>query len=389
MSRTYLQKHQLDVLDRSCSGGGLAGAQGCAICVANVFARFWSDRSFPTHRHNEAWWIWMMQCSVEAGDRLKTNQPNVDRIIIDAVSPVLLGAKSETFTALCQEDCEVFLDRFTGIPCTIAITAVPETSEAASRETRSNVEVGDTFGIVSPGNRTFLFDIHRHYDPDGQERGMLQLLQTENNYRNLSAWIYKFLLPCMRCSVDKQLDIHVITSPEERRHRKEKTQKRGALPYRKEKTQLLTKIGSIACIKCGIARPSKDARSHIAETWYRRLCGYCHSGHGVRGEDWAPSRLEALTSIRCRALAELEQASEHLSVVCGATRFKLVQLTRAIAELRRMVTPKRLRQSGKPTVPAVALAGQLVRTQFVLHQHGGHQTQLDAIDAALSLMAFK
>jgi len=159
----------------------------------------------------------------------------------------------------------------------------------------------------------------------------------------------------------------------------------GASPYKKKKTQLLTKIGSIACCKiCGIARPSKDARSHIAETWYRRLCGYCHSGRGVRGEDTVPSRLRALTSIRCRALAELEQA---LAVACGATIFKRVQLTRAITELRRLVTPKRLRQSGTPTV-AVSLAGQLVRTQLLLRQHGSHQTQLDAIDTALSLIGF-
>ena len=80
-----------------------------------------------------------------------------------------------------------------------------------------------------------------------------------------------------------------------------------------------------------------------------------------------------------------DQASEHL---CGVTTFERQQLIRAIAELRKMVTaPKRLRQSGKPTV-AVSLAGQLVRTQLVLRQHVGHQTQLDAIDTALFLIAF-
>lgn len=160
----------------------------------------------------------------------------------------------------------------------------------------------------------------------------------------------------------------------------------GALPYKEEKTHLLSRIASsCCCLKCGIACPSKYAHPHLSETWYQSQCGHCHTGAGVHGSAWMPSRGDALNSLRSRALAELQQASHVLD--CSVRSQKV--LSKSIHNLETMWqdVPRRHLKRKKPTVP-VCLAGQLVRTRSILCQYGSHDECLADIDACLRLLGY-
>jgi hypothetical protein len=160
----------------------------------------------------------------------------------------------------------------------------------------------------------------------------------------------------------------------------------GAAPYATEKKQLTEQIISGGyCEKCTIAQPGKHAA--IRETWYQSVCGYCHTGAGVRGDGAKPSRESALTSVRTRVLAELQQVLEHLQ---DLTEYKRKPISQAIRNLKAMFPEddhKVLKQARK-TIVAPCFAGQLVRTRCLLCHFGDQGDSIAAIDSALLLMGY-
>jgi hypothetical protein len=215
MKRRYLRNHQYDILSRSTEGDvSIRGVQGCGKLVSSASVLFWTRDDFAIKSRDEEWWLHLLRESVEEGDRLGSNAGTALAEELDTSLKCVMPSppQVEQFVAVDEEALRTFLTQHSGRPLfTAGMTCVHQTSLCDERQKRTNLEVGKSFGLVVSEGEALVFDSHRHYDPDGEERGMVLLHQKPRDLSAIAAWIYRYLLPCMRCDTTKQVDIVMVT----------------------------------------------------------------------------------------------------------------------------------------------------------------------------------